>query len=201
LTRIRPLTNCSFSDDDFGYLEANDSKYSEIGVELSTLPNLRDMHIYVTFPEDVDESHTDMDVVTSFTQFLRTCAPGHQLKHMGLTFEISLDLTNVDEAPQSMESVLKSGNWAALDSVLINMTNSITHVFEVEVHISFWLSLSFDTPLDSGVLQEVIAENREYLCDWGQKYLPQISASDSPNLDLKITTQHDVYPIDGYDEF
>jgi hypothetical protein len=119
---------------------------------------------------------------------------------MGLTFEISLDLTNVDEAPQAMEAVLNYGNWAPLDSVLMNMTNSITHVFEVEVHIIFWLSLEFDTPLDPVVLQEVVAENREYLCDWGQKYLPRTSASDSPNLDLKISTQHEFYPItDLYD--
>ena len=86
---------------------------------------------------------------------------------MGLTFEISLYLRNVDEAPQAMEGVLNHGNWAALDSVLMSMTNSITHVFKVEVHISFRLTLGFDTPLDL-VLPEIILKNKEYLCDWGQ---------------------------------
>jgi len=198
LTRIRPLTNCSLSDDDTGYLEAYGSKYTEIDVELSTLPNLPEMRIYVTFLGDIDESHTGVDVITSVAHFLHTCPAGHQLKHMGLTFEISFYLTNVDEASQAMEDVLNQGNWAALDSVLLSMTSSITHVLKVEAHTSFWLSLEFDTTLDPFSLQGVIAENKEYLCDWGQKYLPRISASDSPNLDLKISTQHDVYPIDEY---
>jgi hypothetical protein len=181
-------------------LEAYGSKYAEIGVELSTLPNLREMRIYVTFPGDIDESHTGgMDVVTSVAHFLRTCPVGHQLKHMGLTFEISFYLTNVNGASQAMEDVLNYGNWAALDSVLLSMTNSIAHVLDVEVHISFWLSLEFDTPFCSVAIQGIIAENKEYLCDWGQKYLPRISAGDSPHLDLKISTQHDVYPIDGFD--
>jgi hypothetical protein len=168
-------------------VEIYGSRYSEIGAELSTLPKLREMLLHVTFPEDIDESR--MDVVTSVAQFLRTCPPGHQLKEMHLGFEIVLDLTNVDEAPQAMERVLKSGNWAALDSVLVSMTNSVTHFFQVEVHVSFWLSLEFTTPPDPFGRKEVMAENNEYLGDWGQKYLPRISATESPNLNLKISTQ------------
>lgn len=143
-----------------------------------------------------------MDVVTSVAHFLPTCPAGHQLKHMGLTFEILFYLTNMDGASEAMEGVLNCGNWAALNSVLLSMTNSIAHVLEVEIHISFWLSLEFNTPFlfDPVAIKEIIVENKEYLCAWGKKYLPRISASDSPNLDLKISTQHDiVYPIDGYD--
>jgi hypothetical protein len=153
------------------------------------------MLLYVMFPRDIDKSR--MDVVTSLAHFLRTCPPRHQLKDMHLSFEIVLILTNANEVPQAMEPVFKSGNWAVLYSVLVAMTKSVTHVFKVDVHIAFWLSIELDEPSEP-VVQEIKAEHRKFLCGWGQKYLPEISASDSPNLDLKISTQNVIYPIDGY---
>lgn len=176
-------------------MEIDGNRYSEIGVKLSALPNLSEMHLYVMFPHDIDESR--MDVVTSLAHFLRTCPARHQLKDMHLSFEIVLILTNADAVPQAMERIFKSGNWAVLDSVLVAMTKSITDVFKVDIHIAFWLSIELDEPLDP-VVQEIKAEHRKSLCGWGQKYLPRISASDSPNLELKISTQNDIHLIDGY---
>ena len=150
------------------------------------LPNLREMLLYVTFPYDIDQSR--MDVVTSVAHFLSTCPPRHQLKDMRLIFESVLILTSADEVPQAIERVLKSGNWTALDSVLVSMTNSVTHVFKVGIHISIWHSIEPDESLEP-VVRGINAEYGNFLRGWGQKYLPRISASDSPNLDLTISSQ------------
>ena len=163
-----------------------------MGVDLSMLPNLRKILIVVTFPEhDVDLYQTGMDVVTDLVDFLHTLPTNHQLKHLGLNFDISLTLTNLDEAPRAKEVVLSHGNWAALDSVLMSKINSITHVFGVNVYVGFWLYVESESraPLDPIALQE--AKNKDHLYDWGQKYLPRISASNSPNLDLEIAIHHD----------
>ena len=54
-------------------MEIYGNRYSEIGPELSALPNLFEMLLYVTFLYDIDESR--MDVVTSVTHMF--CALTH----------------------------------------------------------------------------------------------------------------------------
>ncbi|KIM38546.1 hypothetical protein M413DRAFT_243230 [Hebeloma cylindrosporum] len=163
------------------------SRYSEIGVELSMLPNLRELAINVTFPREIDES--GMDVITSLAHFLRICRPAeHQITSIYLSLKLESVLMNRDEAPQAIEGVLKSGSWAVLDSFLVSMTNAVMHNFTVGIFQ--WLILEFDPLVNLNEIELIEAENVGYLSDWGTKYLPRICACDSANLDLMISCRN-----------
>jgi len=169
-------------------------------VDLSTLPNLRKMQLHVPFPLCVDEYPVTSDEcpVTSLVDLLRTCPTGHQIKHLGLTFDISLWITDMDEGFQILEDVDELWNWAALDSVLVNMTNSITHVLKVEISFSCFIFWAFNRRVSDSFSKETIRTGNDYIQDWRRKCFPRTTASDSPNLDLveiRIDCHHD-FPED-----
>lgn len=168
------------------------SRYSETGAELSMLPSLLEVTLYITFPRDIDESC--MDVVSSLAHFLRIRRPAeHQITELNLAFEMQSVLRNRDEGPQMVERLLKSGNWAALDSLLVSMATSVTHKFNAHLDIFHWINFEFHPTVD---FNEIVEENLGYLSDWGPKYLPRISSCDTPNLELGISCQNSIdhYP-------
>ena len=167
-------------------------------VDLSTLPNLREMHLHIPFPVCVDEYPVTSDKcpVTSLADLLRTCPTGHQIKHLGLTFDISFWITDMDEGFQILEDVDELWNWAALDSALVNMTNSITHVFKVEISFSCFIVWALDRRVSDSFAKKTIRKGNNYTQDWRRKCLPRITASDSPNLglvEIRIDCDHEFH--------
>ena len=151
-------------------------------MDLGKTPNLREVRFYVPCPDNFDQQHGGTDMVTGPARLLGTTPSDHRLEMIFLHFDCrNLDFRDEIQA-HDIESHLRGTNWAALDSVVMQITRSIKHDLKLSICLDYvvnWRSPSQRT------------KDEDCLKDWGQKYLPQ--ASGLLNLILDVATSYNEF--------
>jgi hypothetical protein len=125
-------------------------------------------------------------MITGLAEFLATFPTEHKLKRIDIFFDCYMDLRNFEMSQWTPEIKvhLRTGNWAAFDSMIVRIASAAEHLLELCIMMKYFIQLDQGIPVE-----EARANDKGTLEDWGVTYLP--CTSESPKVVMEVITQYD----------
>ena len=155
------------------------------------MPNLRELKFQAECWEptwDREEwpyHQAAANMITGLAKFLATFPTEHKLKRIDILFDCQMDLRGPDMSiwPTNIRDHLRTGNWAALDSMIVRIASAAEHLLELCIMMEYFIELDQDTYTEYSR-----ANDKAALEDWGVTYLP--CTSGSPKVVMEVITQY-----------
>ena len=86
---------------------------------------------------------------------------------------------------------LRTGNWAALDSMIVSIASAAEHLLELCIMVKYFIELDHRINIE-----EVRANDEGTLEGWGVTYLP--CTSESPKVVMEVITEYGWQSFDDW---
>ena len=154
------------------------------------MPNLHELKFQVVCHElswdQLPEAATNM--ITGLAEFLATFPTEHKLQRIDIFFNCEIDLTKFEKSqrPRSVKAHLRTGNWAALDSMIVRIANAAEHLLELHIKMGYFIGFDQNTDFEEAQHPGPVMK------DWGVTYLPCLSKSPKVVMAVRML-YHDYY--------